>query len=86
MIQVTTNKGTALTLTGFQRYYVLTRFGFWPSPRRYFKMVDCGTEFHSPGFRLHYKKDRETGEITVGFEERGGGVATKYYTKEDFEV
>jgi len=86
MTTVTTNKGTALTLTGFQRHFVLTRFGYFPVKHKYFKMIDCGTEFHSPGFKLHYKKDRDTGEITVGFEERGGGVATEYYNKQTFEI
>ena len=79
------NTGETISLTTFQRYFVKDRFGYFPE-RKYFKMVPCGVEFKRRGFALHYKKDRETGEITVGFEANGGGAATKYYTKKDFEI
>lgn len=85
MIQVITNKGTTITLSAFQRYYVLTRFGYWPlRKRKNFKYIPCGTEFRTPGMQLHFTKLND--EIVVGFEERGGGVATEYYNKQTFEI
>lgn len=69
-----------LTLTVKEvRNYVFPRFKYF-QPGAKFKMV---TWREKGGLKLHYKNDGTT--KSVGIEENGYGVASKYYTLDELE-